>query len=93
MRIKSAEAFIFENTGKIVKTHSGVRSEFARLTKDHANLHGSLRTFLGSAYVYKEISDYGATGVGQVTTDDASAAIATAERFIACIVAMIRDAE
>jgi uncharacterized protein (UPF0332 family) len=30
----AAEAFIVERTGKIAKTHSGVRSEFARLLKD-----------------------------------------------------------
>ena len=29
----AAEAFIFERTGKVAKTHSGVRSEFARLDK------------------------------------------------------------
>jgi len=31
-----AEAFIFERTGKTVKTHKGVRSEFARLTRADA---------------------------------------------------------
>jgi hypothetical protein len=30
----AAEALIFERTGKAVKTHRGVRIEFARLTKD-----------------------------------------------------------
>lgn len=30
----AAQAFIFEQTGTIAKTHSGVRSEFARLAKE-----------------------------------------------------------
>jgi uncharacterized protein (UPF0332 family) len=30
----AAEALIVERTGKIAKSHSGVRSEFARLAKD-----------------------------------------------------------
>jgi len=30
----AAQAFIFEQTGKIAKTHSGVRSEFARLAEE-----------------------------------------------------------
>jgi uncharacterized protein (UPF0332 family) len=30
----AAQAVIFERTGKVVKTHRGVQSEFLRLTKD-----------------------------------------------------------
>jgi uncharacterized protein (UPF0332 family) len=32
----AAEAYIFEHTGKVAKTHCGVRSEFARLAKAKA---------------------------------------------------------
>jgi uncharacterized protein (UPF0332 family) len=30
----TAQALIFERTGRVAKTHSGVRSEFSRLAKD-----------------------------------------------------------
>jgi hypothetical protein len=43
----AAEAFIFERTGKIAKTHAGVRAEFARLMKRSrmppVSLNGSRR--------------------------------------------------
>jgi uncharacterized protein (UPF0332 family) len=55
----AAEAFIIERSGRIAKTHSGVRSEFARLLKDGADAERALLTFLGQAYKYKELSDYG----------------------------------
>ncbi len=34
----SAQALIFERTGKVFKTHSGVQNEFLRLTKDEPEL-------------------------------------------------------
>ena len=55
----SCEGFIFHKTGKISKTHSGVRSEFARLTKDIPGFDRSLTSFLAQAYTFKEMSDYG----------------------------------
>jgi uncharacterized protein (UPF0332 family) len=59
----TAEAFIFERTGKIVKTHSGVRSEFARLARETPDIDKALPIFLAKAYKFKEIGDY---GVGMV---------------------------
>ena len=32
--LHAAQAFIFESTGRAVKRHSGVQTEFARLVKD-----------------------------------------------------------
>ncbi len=46
----AAQAFIFDNTGKVAKTHSGVRSEFARLAKDNPRIDRALIMFLGQAY-------------------------------------------
>ena len=45
----AAEAVIFERTGKIAKTHSGVRSEFARLAKDTPELGKTVVAFLAEA--------------------------------------------
>jgi uncharacterized protein (UPF0332 family) len=53
----AAQALIFHRTGRVAKTHSGVRSEFARLTKDDLATGGGLSTFLAEAYVLKQIAD------------------------------------
>ena len=85
----AAQAFIVERTGKIAKTHSGVRSEFARLAKDTPRIDKSLPTFLAQAYLYKEIGDYGVGHGANVTMDEANGAIATAGRFIDCVAALL----
>lgn len=43
----AAEAFVIEHTGKVAKTHSGVRTEFSRLLKDTPNIEKELLKFLG----------------------------------------------
>jgi uncharacterized protein (UPF0332 family) len=50
----AAEAFIIERSGKVARTHSGVRTEFARLLKDRSVAERALLTFLAQAYKYKE---------------------------------------
>jgi uncharacterized protein (UPF0332 family) len=50
----AAEGLIFESTGKVAKTHSGVRSEFARLTRDTAEIDRAFSTFLSEGYKLKE---------------------------------------
>lgn len=54
----SAQALIFSRTGRVAKTHSGVRSEFARLAKAEPAIDRSLTGFLASAYALKEVADY-----------------------------------
>ncbi len=78
----AAEAFIIERTGKIAKTHSGVRTEFARLLKETRNAERPLLTFLAQAYKYKEIGDYGLGRAAMVTEAEATEAIDGAARFI-----------
>lgn len=46
----AAQAFIFEACSRIFKTHSGVQSEFARLTKDDLRFTQEARVFLGRSY-------------------------------------------
>jgi uncharacterized protein (UPF0332 family) len=77
-----AEAFIVEKTGKIAKSHSGVRSEFARLTRDDPRIGKAVTAFLAQAYKYKEIGDYGVGEDAVVTMADAEAAIRSAGHFI-----------
>ena len=85
----AAEAFIVERTGKIAKTHSGIRSEFARLAKDTPDIDDAFPTFLAKAYKYKEIGDYGVGPGAGVTLADANEAIEMASRFIACVTSAI----
>ena len=85
----AAEAFIYELTGKVVKTHNGVRSEFSRLRKDLPGAETWLSKFLAEAYVFKEMSDY-PSGKRLVTTaDEANEAIETAARFVDRIVELL----
>jgi len=85
----TAQAFIVERTGKIAKTHSGVRSEFARLAKDTPGIDKTFPTFLAQAYLYKEIGDYGVGHGASVTMAEANDAMATAGRFIDCVTALL----
>ncbi len=45
----AAQAYIFDITGKASKTHTGLRSEFARLAKDDTRLDRPLSAFLARA--------------------------------------------
>jgi uncharacterized protein (UPF0332 family) len=42
----AAEAFIVERTAKVAKTHSGLRSEFARLARDTPEIDRAFSVFL-----------------------------------------------
>jgi uncharacterized protein (UPF0332 family) len=46
----SAPAFIFERTGKIAKSHTGVHTEFARLLEDTAEISKDVTPFLQRPY-------------------------------------------
>ena len=86
----AAQAFVFARTAKIAKTHSGVRSEFARLAKDERRIAPEFPAFLGRAYNLKSIADYGVE-IG-VSLAEAADAIASAERFFDCIAAILTAA-
>jgi uncharacterized protein (UPF0332 family) len=78
----AAQAFLFENSGKAIKTHNGVQTEFARPTKDDPRFDMELRAFLGRAYNLEAIADY-ETGAGSdVSPESAKAAIQTARRLV-----------
>ncbi len=78
----AAEAYIFEHTGKVAKTHRGVRSEFTRLARSEPRIGRDLVTFLGAAYQFKTRADYaiGPTAA-PISPAEATTAISTAERF------------
>jgi uncharacterized protein (UPF0332 family) len=87
----AAEAFIVEQTGKIAKTHTGLRTEFARLAKGVPEIDRAFSIFLAQAYKYKEISDYGVGPGAIITMAEADEAAKTAARFIDCIAALLGD--
>jgi uncharacterized protein (UPF0332 family) len=86
----AAEAYIFEHTGKVAKTHRGVRSEFARLAKAEPRIARDLIAFLGAAYQFKTRADYavGSTAA-PVTSPEAAAAIASTKRFIDAVTELL----
>lgn len=85
----AAEALIFEQTGRTAKTHRGVRTEFARLAKDHPRIPKDLPEFLAQAYSYKEIGDYSVNPEESVTMQNAEHAITAAANFLDCIEAVL----
>ena len=83
----AAEALIFEWTGRVAKTHKGVRSEFARLTKDDPRVPKTVMAFLTQSYAYKEISDDSVDPDEVVTMTNAETAIFSAEAFLGRVAA------
>lgn len=85
----SAQAFIFSRTGRVAKTHSGVRSEFARLAKAEPGIDRSLTAFLARAYTMKEVADYETGPDAMIPRDRASAALEGAEQFVESVAGLL----
>jgi len=81
----AAQALISERTGRIAKSHSGVRSTFARLVKDDPQIDRAIVPFLARSYRFKEVADYGTGPLAVVTISEAQEAIASARQFVDCI--------
>jgi uncharacterized protein (UPF0332 family) len=78
----AAEPYIVERTGKVAKTHSGVRSEFLRLLKEES---GDVRAFgrtLKDGYHFKEVADYSVDPTDVITDREAADMIEAASAFI-----------
>lgn len=78
----AAEAAITEATGRVVKTHAGVRVLFSRIARESGDLGSDLGKILAKGYSFKEISDYGADPRTVVSTEDAEDMIILAELFV-----------
>lgn len=79
----AAQAYIFERTGKVSKTHHGVQTEFFRLTKEDPRADQELRRFLSRSYEYKSIADYGMGSEAVTSATEAADAVAMARLFLA----------
>ena|SRR5690348_13040817 len=77
-----SQAYIFERTGESSKSHHGVQTEFFRLPKDDATIDQRLRRFLSEAYEFKSVAAYGVGPDAVTSSDEATAAIAEAKRFV-----------
>ena len=85
----AAQALIFQRTGKVAKTHRGVRSAFAQLTKGDTRFDQDLRRLLGRGYQRKEIADYGVGPQPSISETEAREMIDTVIRFIDCVADML----
>jgi uncharacterized protein (UPF0332 family) len=89
----SAQALIFSRTGRVAKTHSGVRSEFARLAKAEPAIDRSLTGFLASAYALKEVADYETGPDAMIPHERASAALESAEQFVDRVAGLLDEGQ
>lgn len=81
----AAQAFILARTNKVAKTHSGVRSQFARVAKDDPKIERRLASFLAQAYKLKVVADY-AVGLDiGVSASEAAETIEGATRFVEAV--------
>jgi uncharacterized protein (UPF0332 family) len=87
----AAQALIFERAGRAAKSHNGVRSEFARLAKEHPSIDPRFPTFLARAYNLKAVADYAIGEGATVDLTDAREAIGGAEEFVGAIEALLQQ--
>ena len=82
----AAEAYIFQQTGRVARTHRGARSEFARLARAEPCIGRDLLVFLATAYQFKARADYAVGSVAApITSAEATDAIEMAALFIETI--------
>jgi uncharacterized protein (UPF0332 family) len=78
----AAQAFIFETTQKMIKSHKGVHIEFLRLTKNDPRFAAGQRVFLSQTYNLKAVADY-ETGAGsEISAERAVQSVAAARQFV-----------
>lgn len=71
-----AQALVYARSGRIAKTHRGVRVEFARHVQMEPGLAPWLVTFLARSFELKSIVDYGTGAEAAITTTAAEMALA-----------------
>lgn len=82
---RAAEALIVERTGKVAKTHTGVRAEFARLWRALPHADQSLTKILSRGYSVKEKIDYDFEPAVTVDSREAATLLAEAEKFVGSV--------
>ena len=87
----AAQALIFERSGKVLKTHRGVQSEFLRLTKDEPHFDSAIRGFLSRSYNIKAIADYEVGPASALGPERAAGAVHESRRFIAKVAGLLPE--
>lgn len=87
----AAEALLIARTGKIAKTHAGIRTALAELLHATPGSDRELLTFLARAYKYKELGDYGVGRAANVTVPEAEALIDGAAGFLERAIVLVRE--
>jgi len=85
----AAQAFIFERTNSVAKTHRGVHGQFLKLVRDEPRIDVELRRFLSEGYKLKAIADYETGPDAVVPLEQAATAVETAGRFIQTIAELL----
>ena len=83
----AALAFIAARTGGAPKTHSGARTEFARLARDEPRVAREQVSLLAWSYELKNIADYEQEAT--ISQAEAERAIAEAARLVETIAALV----
>ena len=89
----AAEAILHDRTGRVVKTHRGLRTEFARLARDEPAIDPTCTKFLAEAYEITSLADYGTDPKVIISSEQTATAIQSARRFIECIAALLGPEE
>lgn len=69
-------------TGRVAKTHAGVRSLFALLARRETDIAHDLPGVLARAYEFKEHADYRTAKMADVSAAQAETQITAARRFV-----------
>ncbi len=85
----AVHAYVFETTGRVVKSHGGMRTMFAQLARDGARIDPSFPSLPGRLYKFKEVADYAVGPGAAVALSEASGAIDVASRFLDAIAAIV----
>ncbi len=85
----AAQAIIFERTGRTLKTHRGVRTQFGALARAETSIDISLRQFLTDGSDLKTVADYEIDPAAAIPVEDAKAAIETSNRSVESITALL----
>lgn len=79
----AAEAVLLARTGRVAKTHRGVRAELSRVALNDIRLDRGFTTFLANGYRFKERDDYIVEPEALISREEARAALATSARLVA----------
>jgi uncharacterized protein (UPF0332 family) len=85
----AARAYVFEATGKAVKSHSGMRTMISQVAKSDSRVDIGFSSLLAKAYKFKETADYGLGQISAVTETEAQDLIAQAKNFVETIVQLL----